>query len=237
MATNHTHHSGTYSGKKLHILTTSATNIRMYNLNGGKSLLDSSYYGVNGGFFSSRALNIAMSDGKVIGATTNNWCGGGVITWNGNYFKRYQTTQILAALDDDVLTKNGTWAQGGHDMRLGNSQWLTKLYGDIGGNPSKELKNIVEGSSLRTGIVVDTLSKNTYLIISDTACSFGGFRDAVQEYLGIKEAGENNRYYGLFLDGGGSTQMKYKQGSTTTEVDKSGQNRPLYQIIALRDPS
>ena len=51
MATKHAHYSNVYSGKTLHIITTHANNICMKNLNGKQSLIDSSFYGINGGFF------------------------------------------------------------------------------------------------------------------------------------------------------------------------------------------
>ena len=71
MATKHSHHSNVYSGKTLHTMTTHANNICMKNLSGNQSLIDSSFYGINGGFFASAALNIAMSDGQVIGDLDN----------------------------------------------------------------------------------------------------------------------------------------------------------------------
>ena len=240
MATKHAHISKVYSGKTLHIITTHANNICMKNLNGKQSLIDSSYYGINGGFFDSAALNIAMSDGQVIGDLNNSWCDGCVITWNGAYLKKYQPIQNLAELDDDVLTQSGTWAQGGHAMRLGARSWLELLYSDVGitDPDGTNLKNdIVESSRYRTGLVVDSVTKSTHLITCDTPCSFAGFRTAIQTFLDIVTTdNENTRYYGLFLDGGGSTQMKYRDRSNTTfAIDKSGQNRKLFQIIALRD--
>lgn len=239
MATKHSHYSNVYSGKTLHIITTHANNICMKNLNGNQSLIDSSFYGINGGFFASAALNIAMSDGQVIGDTDNSWCGGCVIAWNGSYLKKYQPIQNISDLDSDILTGSGTWAQGGHAMRLGAQNWLNLLYSDVGiqDPDSSDLRNIVEGTSYRTGLVVDAVTKSTYLITCDTQCTFAGFRTAIQTYFNILTTdGENTRYYGLFLDGGGSTQMKYRdKNNATVGVDKSGQNRNLHQIIALRD--
>lgn len=126
MAQKHTYHTGSHSGKILHVLSTPASNIRLYNLGGRSCLRNSAYYGINGGWFSNRALNLALNDGKIIGPGTmegaaNNWCGD-AISWNGSNLKAYTPIQDMASLDADVCNGTpGTWAQGGFSMFLGNS--------------------------------------------------------------------------------------------------------------------
>lgn len=249
MATKHTYHTGTYSGKTLHVLSTPASNIRLYNLKGTSSLINSAYYGINGGFFSwdsNKALNIALSDGAAIGpgdvGTDNNWAGGGVISWNGVSVKFNAPIQEMGKLDEDVRSgQSGTWAQGGHSMYLGNKNWLSKMYGDVlqtvdEHNP--DLDKIVNNSSYRTGLVADKTTKMVHLVVTLSGCTFSTFRAAIQSYLGISDgSSDSTRYVGLFLDGSYSSQMKAKNTSnnviTVANLD-SGAYRKLHQIIVLR---
>ncbi len=248
MATHHTHHSGTYAGKKIDVLTTQASNVCLYNLSGKKTLTDSSYYGINGGFFSTNPISLAISDGTVI-SEDNGWAGACIITWNGIYFEKFQPAQELSAATRKTLNESGTWAQGGIAMRLGNTEWFAKALSDIDQTEDSiksrdDLIDIYKNSRQRTALVVDTVSRNVFMFVTgmvvkngsyvSETCSLAGMRAAIQEYLGIKDvrATDNTRYYGMFLDGGGSTQMKYRDGSKTTVI---GGSRKLYQIVALRN--
>lgn len=64
MAEKHGYIKRTYGNKVLHVLYTSASNIRLYTLGGKSCLRNSSYFGVNGGWFDSAhsILRTAMAN-------------------------------------------------------------------------------------------------------------------------------------------------------------------------------
>lgn len=97
----HTYSSGTYASKSLKIIETPASNIKLINLLQQVNLKTAPCYGINGGWFNTgtdtAALNIAISDGKVVGpdsddGLTNHFLGSGVIFWNGSSFSIRPTT-------------------------------------------------------------------------------------------------------------------------------------------------
>ena len=124
-------------------------------------------------------------------------------------------------------------------MFLGASNWYSLVMAEISGaSPSANTYN-----AARSGIVIDTLSKNVFLYVTKDKTMFEGFRNAIQAHLGIFDGnGQNIRYKGLFLDGSYSSQMKAKKAdgaNTVVYVDwkSEGQERQLTQIIALRNHS
>lgn len=247
MAEHHGYIKRTYGNKVLHVLYTPASNIRLYTLKGNSCLRNSAYWGVNGGWFDSSALNIAYCDGEQVDVKTNNnnWCGGGVITWNGGQFGVYSNTQNASVLPSEIISekKTGTWAQGGHSMNLGNSNWKSLVFDAFGvteATAPASLLAIVNTPTGRTAMVVDTITKLVYLFVTQSACTFETFRSLIQTYLEITESTvTSTRYSGLFLDGSKSSQLKAKSGSTTVYSDtKDGSDyRKLHEVIILRNSS
>lgn len=239
--------SGTYAGKNLTILSTDASNIKLLNLQGQMNLQTSPYYGLNGGFWSTNTntLNIAICDGAVVGpgendGLQNNWCGSGVIYWDGSDFiVKPITPGSTAYADDPSLSKEfldggeGTWAQGGFSMLLGLSNWREMAREEqAGDNNPNGVWNI---EAMRSAMVIDKVQKKVYLIDCTSTATFTQVRAAIQAWLGITDGNElNSRYSGLLLDGSGSSQLKARQEDG---VDKMclGDGRALHQIIALRN--
>jgi uncharacterized repeat protein (TIGR02543 family) len=257
--TNYTYDKHIEGSITLHIIKTNANNIRLANLGGTKTLKSSSYVvGINGGYFSSRPLNIAVSDGKSVGDPNNynNWIGSGVLHYNSNI----GITDIGNRDQDSGNGKTGInwnsyiWAQGGILMCLGDSNWETnanKFTTDprnntykipvgpnindfsawpVSGSITYNGKIISANARQRTAIVADKNTKEVYLIVTNNSATMAKFRELIKNYLVNKQKKNLANCEGFFLDGGGSAQLKCKEASLT------GDGRSLYQIVYLVNP-
>ena len=247
MATNYTYESHSYAGKTLHIIKTDASNIRLLNLLGQKTLPASGYYGVNGGFFSTHMLNVVMNAGGPIGPRLTisdgrtivdgsgiEYNGEGIVGWTGA--SMFAQHGVHYASNVSGASSESSWAQGGYSMFIGDARWLSKLKTECSGYslPSHYLD-----SRTRTVLVANLSLKKVYLISSAVGSNFTWetMRAAVQDYLGIQDSTTNfyeNTIKGLFLDGGSSTQMYCKNNSGGTISIMDSTKRPLYEIIALK---
>ncbi len=230
------------TGKTIHIIRTAASNIKLVNLE-RKSLSGGKVYGMNGGFFdpapSVNILNIAKCDGAYVGpnpapynGSNNCWCGNGVIYRRADgqmFFVEGQdalTESVLAPVKN--LTGQGTWAQGGAGMYLGKTDWITPAeYGF-----KYKMSDARYG---RTGLVVDNGQGFAYLIVNtDAEMSYIQFRQAIMTFFNLTDgATASTRYLGLFLDSGGSTQLRClnpQNGSVNI-----GGGGALCEAITLRD--
>ena len=229
----------TANGIELHILKTDASNIMFRNFKKKQSLVDSIFFGVNGGFFGGDAINIAKCDGVNYGRTDNDNLGGGIITWDGSSLHCYNNSAMRNV--ETVLSTNekGTWAQGGYSMFLGASDARERSLAEVNDNDRGYLTDPADG---KTALVADMSTDTVYLIAArdendENTITFTDFRRAIQYYLNIPEGSTpSSRYKGLMLDGGGSTQLRGKKtnGSIVT-VSTSGYKRPLCQVIVMRD--
>ena len=114
-------------------------------------------------------------------------------------------TEISPALS------TGCWAQGGMNMfrsyeTNNENTWYNNL--------SPEKPNGASGSSAayRTGMVYNPSTNMLYLVISENTCNFWNFRKAIIEII-FNNNLINNTVKGVFLDGGGSTEMSYNRYS------------------------
>ena len=228
----------TANGIELHILKTDASNIMFRNFKKKQSLVDSIFFGVNGGFFGGDAINIAKCDGVNYGRTDNDNLGGGIITWDGSSLHCYNNSSMRNV--ETVLSTNekGTWAQV-YSMFLGASDARERSLAEVNDNDRGYLTDPADG---KTALVADMSTDTVYLIAArdendENTITFTDFRRAIQYYLNIPEGSTpSSRYKGLMLDGGGSTQLRGKKtnGSIVT-VSTSGYKRPLCQVIVMRD--
>lgn len=246
MANKHKYKTGTYGNIKLHVIETDASNIKLVNLAGGKSIGGSTYFGVNGGWFDLQKglLNVTVCDGYVVAdsGSNNNGVGGGVIGWDGSQALCLTGTNNIDAIRGAVMgvAKNGTWAQGGFSLWLGDSQWKTKLDKEVNGD---DQVNIVYSSHPGRTALVAKNGGDVRLFVTRETVGVEKFRDAIQAYLGIKN-GTATEWKGILLDGSYSSQLKAKNDSNATvtieDPDKSwGTSYPrrIYGIVALRDNS
>lgn len=235
MANNHTYTVKTCNGLKLHVIKTAVTNIKLLTLNEKQNLAESSYYGINGGYFDmghNNMLSFAMSDGEIL-CWSNNDIGFGMLSWD-TIASRLEFGTTGAELTA-YLGNYGAWGQGGHRLILGYNNWRKDM---IAVN-ELTAKAIDEKKNGRTALVVDIIDNQAYLIVARDAndsntIDVTKFRTALNEYFSLTEGStESPRYKGIMLDGSYSSQLKAKDGNTTVNI--KGARRPLCQIVALRD--
>jgi hypothetical protein len=180
-------------------------------------------YGINGGFFwESEILSMAVNDFKPVRGNANEADGG---WFNAKYnrgtiiFDKMMATYeipIISSADqivDHVVDKYASWAQGGISMSLQNDQYWQQIA------VAQHMPNMT-GLTTRTGMVYDNES-NLWLIAS-TATTALEFRNLVKSL-------DSRILDGIFLDGGGSTQMK------CYGTNIRGDGRSVYQMVALID--
>lgn len=246
MATKHTYEARTCAGVALHVISTAASNIQVLNfrsINGQKkSLSNSTYFGINGGWFNRGAsvrtdqvINIAMNNGAAVGPDTNrdgrpegsdNYIGSGVVAWNGSQLSCYASVEHASEIS--FLSRAGTWGQGGIALWLGWSAWESQ----VNNQPNASMyKDAATGG--RTALIANMSTNKVYLIITEEEVTMAEFRAAIQSYLGITDGNQaNNTYQGVMLDGGSSTQLKAKNASNATVT--KGNNSVIPQFIALK---
>lgn len=86
-------------------------------------------------------------------------------------------------------------------------------------------------------MIVDCETGFVYLIVTINAVSYDTFRSSMMTFLNLSDgATPSTRYRGVFLDGGGSTQLRAKDPKNTSVfIHKSGETRALLQVITLRN--
>lgn len=228
----------------MYIYDTPATNIRLLTLDQKKSLIDSAYYGINGGWYNlgesgeigRGLLNITYCDGAPVGSATYGdpsrdgtaqTVGDAVIFYNG------ATGKLSEVISTDArniawINHGKSWAQGGIALSLGKRDWTSR-------------KSVSPNSTANgwTALVADLTTTRVHLIVTRVPSgkriiTQQAFRDAIMEYFNIAEGSSvSPRYKGILLDGSDSSQMKVLNNyGNTTKI--SGANRLLCGIVALR---
>ena len=233
--------TGIYNNIDLHIIRIPASDIGLATLGGDKNLASSGYMGINGGFFvpkpastgdPARNLNISVKNGVTVstnGGGSISTVGASAIYWTGSALAWKLATNKT---EISGISSNGTWAQGGISMRIGNTGWFSAL-----DNEYLEVGYKSASSNGRTAMIADTTARVVYLIVrysSQSKITMTTFRTAIQQFLDISDSGstDHSRFKGLFLDGGGSSQLRCLNGSGST-VSIPGDGRSLFQIITV----
>ncbi|WP_179223616.1 phosphodiester glycosidase family protein [Paenibacillus tyrfis] len=230
----------TYSANnvKLNVIQTSPGNIQLKALNLSANLENTSYIGINGGFFSNqveettsmkKTHNIAINNGKpVIGtdkAGNNGWYNSGnqgTIIWDAKNGKFLFKVLNNGWEVNKAVGHNNYWAQGGVSMSLGSTSWKDTITKEKLPNP--------DGKVQRTAMVYS--GTGIYLIVTDTKCTAEAFRGAIQQYFGIKDGSPKNDVNGIFLDGSGSSQMRAYDNNNKL-INIKGDSRALHQIVTV----
>ena len=169
----------------------------------------------------------------------------GTLYWDGDT----NTAGIEVVSDVPELKATGVisnpdnyWAQGGISMALNDPTITSPITGANEGLPQRtyddDILGIGEdtGESERTALIYDDLSNNdtnqadgtsetgtdVYLVTTQQEVTLGEFRSAIQQTYTTAEDG-------IFLDGGGSTQIK----AVNERRNFSGDGRTIPQIVAL----
>ena len=231
----------------MYVYDTPATNIQLLTLDKKKSLVDSTYYGINGGWFNLSAsgeigrglLNITYCDGGPVGSATYGdpprdgtaqTVGDAAIFYNG---ANKTLKEVIAESATDIVgvTNTKSWAQGGIALSLGKREWTNRK--SVSAN---------QAANAWTALVADLTTTRVHLIVTKDpsakkTITQQDFRDAIMEYFDIPESSSvSSRYKGILLDGSDSTQMKVLNdyGNKVT-IYNSKANRSLCSIVALRN--
>lgn len=221
MSLNYTYGKVTGSnGVVLHYIKTSPRNITLKAVNA--NVTAGTDFGVNGGFFyNSDVLSIAVNNDLPIKGVAGGYGSGwfnakydrGTLVWD-NASSVYSVQVVGSANDIIVSDRNDYWAQGGISMSLQNDAgWAAQADAEVMPNRT--------GAAMRTGLVYGS-GGNIWMVVTQTACSASAFRTAIKE-----KVGSGTLVDGIFLDGGGSSQMK------CTEVSLTGDGRLVRQVFAL----
>lgn len=237
-AASYTYSTYTANQVTLNIIQTSPGSIQFKTLNRDKNLQQTSYVGINGGFFSAqiekstgmyKTHNIAIKNGVPVIGTSNNANNGwynsgnqGTIIWdakNGKFLYRVLNTGWEV---NKAVGHTNYWAQGGVSMSLGSKNWKDVALKEKLPNP--------DGKVERSAMVYNGTS--VYLIVTNSDCTAETFRATIQKYFGIKDGEPKSNVNGIFLDGSGSSQMK-AYDSKNKLVNITGDGRKLVQIITV----
>lgn len=208
------------TGTLLHFIKTSPNNITLRVVN--KNVTNTTEYGVNGGFFySGDQISLAVNNDVpvqgVVGGYGSGWFNEkyarGTLVWDKAAGK-YSVQVVSAASELEVLDRTRYWAQGGISMSLqDDANWKAIAQ-------QQNMPNI-DGKTSRTALVWNT-GFNLWLIVTETPCTAEQFRLAIK-----KNIGSGTLVDGIFLDGGGSSQMRCLEKS----ID--GDGRRVVQAVCL----
>ena len=201
-----------------------------------KTLPESGEYGINASWFAidgdKHIMNLAYQNGERQGSILDDskvQVVEGVITdgFTNSVGKSaiFRANGVLGFSSNIVnssssLVSNSTWLQGGINLFLGDSDWSTKFNNEGGSaylSPAK-----------RSAMVADLMNDKVYLFAVTQNISPSTFRTAIMKRLSIQEGNTAYKYFGIMLDGGGSTQM-------AGETISIRSTRPIPQIVGLND--
>lgn len=156
-------------------------------------------------------LNTVYQDGKCIGSGTcsedgfENFDGHALIAWNGSKLKFYDN--VLNDNDSNVPKTSGTWAQGGYDLYLCDSNWKTKFF-------AQHDAEGIRSAAARTGVLINESTGYVYLFATRYNSLIDELRREMMYYAGITDGGSSGSWKAICTDGGHSTQLRCGEGST-----------------------
>jgi hypothetical protein len=208
----------------LSVIRTNADNVQLQNI--ATNVTQTTYYGINGGFFWEGALlSIAvMNDKPLIGRAGDygsgwyNWSDGtykrGTLVWDGLH-KQFSVQLAGQASELHISSIDDYWAQGGVSMSLGNeANWEKQII-------YEHMPGYNDGH-MRSGLVYDE-NQQLYMVVTTTSCTVAQFRSAILEKLGNQKLVD-----GIFLDGDGSSQLQVRDARIV------GDHRQVYQMLSLK---
>ena len=217
----------------LEFMRTDASNIILRSIKSLRTTVPgSNFFGINGGVFDNtlQLLSIAVNDDKPVdgkaGGTGVGWGNSirrGTVRWDGATGST-GVSVVNTASEIIVTDRTSYWAQGGLSMNLeieAIEDWENSI-----------IQEQPEGlrwkeNAARSGLVYEISGKlgdrqtTVFLVITRTPCTFWEFRQATK--LGFPYAID-----GIFLDGGGSTQIN------CAETSFDGDGRVIPQMIGLK---
>lgn len=212
------------NGVVLSYIRTTADNVQLQKI--ATNVTETTYYGINGGFFWEGALlSIAVMDDKPLignageyGSGWYNWSDGtykrGTLVWDG-ISKHFSVQLVGQASELYVSNTRNYWAQGGVSMSLGDeANWKDQII-------YEHMPSYDEGH-MRSGLVYDE-QQYVYMVVTTTSCTVEQFRSAILEKLGNQKLVD-----GIFLDGDGSSQLQVRDARLV------GDHRQVFQMLTLK---
>ncbi|MCY9707952.1 phosphodiester glycosidase family protein [Paenibacillus alvei] len=179
---------------------------------------------INGGYFdfsSGALLSITVQNDKPVKGDRGGYGSGwhnakyarGTLIWDAAA-RRYSIQVVKSADELQVSDRSMYWAQGGISMSLqDDAHWQQRA----------RLQNMpnMSGKVYRTGLVYGS-GLSLWLVVTNTACNASEFRTAIKQKIGSGALTD-----GIFLDGSGSSQLRYDS------VSLRGDGRTVHSIISI----
>lgn len=179
---------------------------------------------VNGGyfdFFSGALLSIAVQNDQPVKGSRGGYGSGwhnakyarGTLVWDAAA-RRYSIQIVRSADELKVSDRNRYWAQGGISMSLqDDTNWEQVA--------RKQNMPNMSGKVYRTALVYGS-GLSLWLVVTNTPCTASDFRTAIKQKIGSGTLTD-----GIFLDGSGSSQLRYDS------VSLRGDGRTVHSIISI----
>ncbi|MBG9737078.1 phosphodiester glycosidase family protein [Paenibacillus alvei] len=210
------------NGVVLHSLKTSPNDVQLRPCR--TSVCGQQMTAINGGFFdfaSGAILSIAVQNDVPIAGRRGGYGSGwynakyarGTLVWDAAA-RRYSIQVVRSADELQVSDRSRYWAQGGISMSLQD---------DGGWQQRAQVQNMpnMSGKVFRTALVYGS-SLSLWMVVTNTPCTASEFRTAIKQKIG-----SGTLVDGVFLDGSGSSQMRY------TETFLKGDGRVVYCVVTV----
>ncbi|EPY06617.1 hypothetical protein PAALTS15_13472 [Paenibacillus alvei TS-15] len=179
---------------------------------------------INGGFFdfaSGALLSIAVQGDVPVKGSRGGYGSGwfnakyarGTLVWDAAA-RRYSVQVVKSADELQVSDRNRYWAQGGISMSLHDDSTWQQIA------RAQNMPNM-SGKVFRTALVYGS-GLSLWLVVTNTACTAEQFRTAIKQKIGSGTLTD-----GIFLDGSGSSQLRYDS------VSLRGDGRTVHSIISI----
>lgn len=225
----YTYGEATYNGVTLYLIRTAGNNIILPDIN-NKNLGDTTYYGINGGFFdfATRAIlsvtvvnDVPSGSGVKLDKTYgvgwfNEKYARGTMVYDGGR-NTFSVPVVSSAGEISVLDRNNYWGQGGVSMNLNDdANWF-----NIATQQNLPAHSLT-ATSRRAALVYG--GSAVWLVITPNEVTTTTFRNAIKAKVATTASSRD----AIFLDASGSAQIR------SCEQTYRGDGRSLEGIVALK---
>lgn len=245
MATQAEARKTTYNGKEVRMILADLDCVAVEKING--SVLDSGKFGINGTFFNSTGgnlLGVAVNNGVAVksgGTQTADARVNGVTQPTRRGVMYHFNPRVGGmALDNRVVksftdypgvgtsnAKSVKWAIGGISLHLTQNYTSTQYYNAINASPEYAANIGSSSQTGRTAIAFAALNgRSTIILLTMKDATLWDVREFLRSYGATT---------GVALDGGGSSQIRYRVNSSTVGQwePKPDPNRSVYSMVTV----
>lgn len=210
------------NGVVLHTLKVSPNDVQLRSCR--TNVYSQSNVAINGGFFDSRSgavLSIAVQGDVPVKGSRGGYGSGwfnakyarGTMVWDAAV-RRYSIQVVKSADELQVSDRSRYWAQGGISMSLRNDECWQQIA------RAQNMPNMT-GKVFRTALVYGS-GLSMWMVVTNTPCTAEQFRTAIKQKIG-----SGTLVDGIFLDGSGSSQLRYDS------VSLRGDGRTVHSIFSI----